>query len=760
MRDHGFTVVRTYTLAPDPLLDAAQDHDLQVLSGVFWRDWRYLLGSGRRERRRLEREAERSVRVAAQRLTGNDHVVGLCLGNEVPADVIRWFGPTYVSRTIGHLAQEVRGIDASRLVTYGNYPTAEYLPLDELDFLTFNVFLERQADLRRYLTRLHHLAAGRPLVIGELGADASGAGGEIRQALSLDWQIETAIERGVAGLCVFSWTDDWWVAGASVDQWRFGLTRADRTPRAALDVARRWNGRSVADVDFPWPSVSVVICAYNAAETLEECLRHVCALEYPWFEVIVVDDGSSDETAAIAARQSRVRLLRVPHAGLSVARNEGFHAASGELVAYLDADAYPGPEWLYYLALGMDTSSVGAVGGPNLTPAADPIPAQRVARAPGGPAHVLVSDDRAEHVPGCNMAFWREVLVGSGGFDPIYTSAGDDVDLCWRVLDSGWEIAFHPAAFVWHHPRRSTRAYLRQQRGYGRSEALVAARHPDRFSALGAARWRGSIYGGGRSTSRRFSRQRIYRGPYGSAAYQSVYRGGSHFLDLAHQVAVPMAWLALTAAPLVAIAPYMGAIPAFGVAILLLLGLLDALRCTPPPRLLRGRASFRAHVAALHLLQPLARMVGRSSRRSAVVPSGSESPTLPRVTSLRPALALLREDRPRPELVSIVVARLRATGLRVVTATGWQPIDARTSCSALLSGALTSSSHPPGWVQVRIRCRPRWVAVIPVVLATALLLGFAPVVGAVLGFCVAAESAYGLRRLRRTFSLALSEEVP
>ena len=117
-------------------------------------------------------------------------------------------------------------------VTYANYPTAEYLPLPTLDFLTFNVFLERQADLRSYLTRLHHLAGDRPLVLGELGLDAGQ--GEDRQAKTLDWQYETAVERGVAGTNVFSWTDEWWVADKRVEGWHFGLTTEDRTPRPAL----------------------------------------------------------------------------------------------------------------------------------------------------------------------------------------------------------------------------------------------------------------------------------------------------------------------------------------------------------------------------------------------------------------------------------------------------------------------------------------------------------------------------------------------
>src|SRR5256885_1091485 len=81
---------------------------------------------------------------------------------------------------------------------------------------------------------------------GEVGLDA-GQGAE-RQAETLDWQLSTAVERGVAGTCVFSWTDEWAVADRPVEGWSFGLTDARRRPRPALEVARSWNRRELADL--------------------------------------------------------------------------------------------------------------------------------------------------------------------------------------------------------------------------------------------------------------------------------------------------------------------------------------------------------------------------------------------------------------------------------------------------------------------------------------------------------------------------------
>ena len=86
-------------------------------------------------------------------------------------------------------------------------------------------------------------------------------------------------------------------------------------------------------------------------------------------------------------------------------------------------------------------------------PADDPPMAQCIARAPGGPTHVLLDDRIAEHVPGCNMAFRRDALLAIGGFNPIYLRAGDDVDVCWRLQARGWKIGFASSALVWHHHR-------------------------------------------------------------------------------------------------------------------------------------------------------------------------------------------------------------------------------------------------------------------------------------------------------------------
>ena len=275
------------------------------------------------------------------------------------------------------------------------------------------------------------------------------------------------------------------------------------------------------------------------------------------------------------------------------------------------------------------------------------------------------------------------------------------------MLDRGWEIGFHPAAVVWHHRRPGVRRYLRQQRGYGRSEALVEARHPSRFTLGGTARWRGRIYASGAPA---LARQRVYRGEYGAAAYQSVYRADSRGLDLLHQAGLPAAAVVAVLPrrwPL--IAPELG-IPAL--AALVFIGVLAGVDALPRRR---RRAAGRRRRCAF---EARSRRCTCSSRSFGVGAGGSAGPVA--ATSRAPRLALdptvaFRDGRilvvphsgPRPELVAAVAAHIRRSGVPSIASTGWDAFDVRVIGSTIVGGELTTSVYPEGYVQVRIRRRPR-----------------------------------------------------
>ncbi len=148
-----------------------------------------------------------------------------------------------------------------------------------------------------YLARLQNLAGDRPLLLAELGLD-SRRHGEAAQAAALSWQVRTTFASGCAGAFVFAWTDEWHRGGFDIDDWDFGLTTRDRKPKPALAaVPRRLSPRSLSAAIFagPWSrSWSAATTVRGRSGTRLEGLRR---LDYPNFEVIVVDDGSTDATA-------------------------------------------------------------------------------------------------------------------------------------------------------------------------------------------------------------------------------------------------------------------------------------------------------------------------------------------------------------------------------------------------------------------------------------------------------------------------------
>ena len=137
---------------------------------------------------------------------------------------------------------------------------------------------------------------------------------------------------------------------------------------------------------------------------------------------------------------------------------------------------------------------------------------------------MLLSDEEAEHIPGCNMAFRRDAPPGDRRLRRADSAtAGDDVDVCWRIQERGWTIGFNPAAMVWHRRRDTVRAYLRQQRGYGRAEALLERKWPQKYNVAGHVTWAGRIYGEGSPKSLVQGRTRVRYGRWGTGLFQRLY---------------------------------------------------------------------------------------------------------------------------------------------------------------------------------------------------------------------------------------------
>jgi GT2 family glycosyltransferase len=618
MADSGINTVRLYNAPSRRIADAAWEKGLRLIPEVGWGPRFCEIGTEREDF--LYKWAEEKVKELA------DHpaVLMYSIGNEIPPLIVRWYGVHRISRFLRKLSNIVKEHSDGSLVTYVNHPPTEYLNLPNFDIVSFNIYLEREKDFRGYLARLQSLAGERPLFLGELGLD-SAKHGRGAQAAFLAQFIRVAFEKGLCGTAVYSWTDEWSIFDEVIDGWAFGITDSERKPKPALEaVSEVYRNDHYTMVEREWPRVTVVVATYNGVRTLDACLTSLGRLRYPNYEVIVVDDGSTLPVAEIAAKHP-VRYHRVePNGGLSNARNTGMRLAEGQIIAYIDDDAFADPDWLFFMVQALQEQGASAVGGPNLSPADEKFTAQCVHHSPGNPTHVLLGDELAEHVPGCNMAYVKKDLEAIGGFDVTHRAAGDDVDVCWKLLVREKKIAFSPSAFVWHRRRETVRAYLKQQRGYGYAEAHLHAAYPSRFNVLGHSVWKGNIYD--TLTAASFSplpvifRPRIYQGFFGGAMFQSMYQPRiSSWLTLFKSIEWQVFFLCVTASGVIGLALSNSVgwmlLPGF---LGMLTTLLAALySCIEASRIRRDqwtetqRIKGMLLVAFLHLSQPWARFHGR-----------------------------------------------------------------------------------------------------------------------------------------------------
>lgn len=263
------------------------------------------------------------------------------------------------------------------------------------------------------------------------------------------------------------------------------------------------------------PPVSVIVTARNAGDQLGECLDALDALAYPAYEVVLIDDGSTDDTVEVArahpmARRDRLRILTVGSPtdpiGIGAARNRGVEVASHDVVAFTDADCRPRPDWLRELVPCLAAHDV--VGG-RIRPYTDePVAGYEGVKSShdmGPYAAPVDPDGPVPYVPTANLVARRSVLAAVGFPE---RSIAEDVDFCWRAIDRGFDVVYTPAGVVEHEYRADLRSFAARRSDYAASEGLLARtyRHGDGvplplgpllvvlvFVALAAAEWGGSL---------------------------------------------------------------------------------------------------------------------------------------------------------------------------------------------------------------------------------------------------------------------------
>ena len=673
----GVNCIRIYHTPPQWFLDLAQEKGLKVFLDVAWPKNLAFVGDAD-----VARQAHEAVRSAARACGNHPAVFAISVVNEIPPDLVRFMGKGRVEEFVDELVTIAKAEAPDCLVTFANFPTTEYLQPRKTDFVCFNVYLHEDKQFRNYLARLQNIAGEKPLMLGEYGIDTFREYSQERQAEILQNHVKAVFDEGCVGTFVFSYTDDWYVHDWQIEDWAFGVVARERDEmgyrltKPAYHALQPLLRRAPQLADEKLPMCSVIICSYNGASTVESCLRSMERLKYPEYEVVFVDDGSTDGTQEILKKFPWVRNIRQKNMGLSYARNVGMNAARGEVIVYTDSDCEADEDWLYYMCLALVRSTHAGMGGPNLIPDEGSWVADCVGLSPGGPTHVMINDREAEHVPGCNMAYYTRVAKEVNGFDSQFRSAGDDVDFIWRLQHAGYTIGFAPAGQVWHYRRNTVKAYLKQQKGYGIAEALLKYKHPDHFNSLGASHWRGKIYGTDQ-IGVRMTGDVVYHGTFGTGLFQTIYRRPASMLAAMlmsiewHLLYAFVAVLGLALTPLVWVAFFMALVPP-------VLSVIAAMQ-QPMPK--HQHWLTRPLIAYLHFRQPLTRGWARYSVRLKAKVLNEEATGYSRTGDLpfdpqdRRTLLYWSKWYDRITLLEKISQEVRRAGWRMAVDSGWSDWD-------------------------------------------------------------------------------------
>lgn len=226
------------------------------------------------------------------------------------------------------------------------------------------------------------------------------------------------------------------------------------------------------DKNESFPFVTIVICTFNRKKFLEDCLRSIFKVEYSrdFYEVIVVDGGSTDGTEEVCKKFPNVRFVVENTHGLAYARNKGAELARGSIVAYTDDDCIVDRKWLKNLVCGFQLcGDVVGVGGPVYPLHPEAIPRKIYVK---GALGLFDEGEKVKLVQGIitsNSAFKREIFRRIQFDETLGTTrrgklilSGEDVDFCQTLIKSGYKLLYTPYAKVYHQipPTRLKPSYL------------------------------------------------------------------------------------------------------------------------------------------------------------------------------------------------------------------------------------------------------------------------------------------------------------
>lgn len=228
-------------------------------------------------------------------------------------------------------------------------------------------------------------------------------------------------------------------------------------------------------------ALSVIIPTYNGARRISECLRALLAQETRReFEVLVVDDGSTDATAEVVAEFPRVRLIRQSNAGPAAARNRGAREASGEVILFTDDDCVPLPNWIESMVAPFEDPEVIGAKGTYRTRQTS-LAARFVQVEYEDKYRVMQKFPSIDFIDTYSAAFQREKFLQLGGYDTSFPVAcAEDVELSYRMSARGWKMVFAPSAVVYHTHPATVWSYLKKKYKFAYWRMLAVRKNPEK----------------------------------------------------------------------------------------------------------------------------------------------------------------------------------------------------------------------------------------------------------------------------------------
>lgn len=226
--------------------------------------------------------------------------------------------------------------------------------------------------------------------------------------------------------------------------------------------------------------ISVIIPAYNGRQTLPACLETLQRQTHPPDEIIVVDDGSTDGTAVVAARFG-VTVLSQANAGPAAARNHGAQAAHSDILLFTDADCVPAPDWIERMVAPFADPTVAGAKGEYRTRQRELV-ARFVQQEYQDRYDRMVGQPQIDFVDTYSAAYRRQLFLAAGGFDTTFPTASvEDHEFSFRLAEQGHRLVYVPNAVVYHRHDRTIGEYVHRKYWIGYWKALVTQRFPSKL---------------------------------------------------------------------------------------------------------------------------------------------------------------------------------------------------------------------------------------------------------------------------------------